>query len=365
MKRNIYKNCKVGGKICDLEVTNGKFSAIGKLRGDGIDLGGAEVFPGLVDIHTHGSLGRCLVTDDKDELKESLCIISEYFANSGVTTWYPTTTVPAERLSVFDEIDLDAINGANMPGIHLEGPYISPKKPGAIPLWSMRLPKVSEVKGNEKIKYITIAPELDGAMDFIRELSGDVKFSIGHTCADYDTAIEAINAGADCLNHTFNALPPLNHREPGPIGAGMEMGIYAEAISDGVHLHPSVIKMLYRVFGKERMILVSDSVSVSGLPDGQYTGEGRVRIIKDSIIRNENGNLAGSWCNLFEDVRRTVRFGIPREDVYYMASTTPAEYMGLNKGKIEVGYDADFIVVTPDDELLKTVIDGEIFFEKN
>ncbi len=109
------------------------------------------------------------------------------------------------------------------------------------------------------------------------------------------------------------------------------------------------------------MIMISDTVSGAGLPDGEFFAGNRRRTIKDHVIRNEAGNLAGSWCHLFEDVRRTVKMGIPREDVYYMASTTPAEYMGLNKGRIEVGYDADFIVVTENDELVKTVISGEIF----
>ena len=156
-------------------------------------------------------------------------------------------------------------------------------------------------------------------------------------------------------------MPPVHHREPGPIGAALDSGIYAEAICDGVHLHPSIVRMLYRTFGKERMIMISDTVSGAGLPDGEFFAGNRRRIIKDHVIRNEAGNLAGSWCHLFEDVRRTVKMGIPREDVYYMASTTPAAYMGLNKGRIEVGYDADFIVVTENDDLVKTVISGEIF----
>lgn len=360
----IYKNCRVNGTLTDIEITDGKFTAIELLGEDGIDLGGADVFPGLIDIHTHGANGCGVYGVGDERLAENIKKISMYFAQNGVTTWYPTTCSPAEKLEYILSLDFDALDGAHIPGLHLEGPYLSPQKPGAINPINMRLPKSDYFCGYDKIKYITVAPELDGAINYIKEMSEIVKISLGHTCADYGTAVAAIEAGADCLNHTFNAMPPLNHRDPGPIGAAIDAGIYAEAICDGVHLHPSVVKMLYHTFGKNRMIMVSDSVAGAGLPDGEFVIDGVKRCIKDGIIRNANGNLAGSWCHLFEDVRRAIGFGIPREDAYYMASTTPAEYMGLNKGRIEIGYDADFIVVTENDELLKTVIDGEIFLEK-
>ena len=360
-KRTIYKNARIGGKIVDIEITDGKFSAIGKLDGDGIDLGGNDVFPGLIDIHTHGAMG-CGVYGIADEILEgNLNKISTYFAKCGVTSWLPTTCAPLEKLKHFLSLDFNSFKGANILGMHLEGPYISPNKAGAINPDNMRLPCAADLKSLEKIKFITVAPELDGAIDFIKEMKDKVKISIGHTCADYDKTAEAIDAGADCLNHTFNAMPPIHHRDPGPIGAAIDKQIYAEAICDGVHLHPSIVRLIYRNFGKDRMIMISDTVSGAGLPNGIFNIDGRDRFITDGVIKNAAGNLAGSWCNLFEDVRRTIGFGIPREDVYYMASTTPANFLGLNKGKIEVGYDADFIAVTENDELVMTVIGGEIF----
>ena len=357
----IYKNCNLAGKLNDIEVTDGIFTAIGKIEGEGVDLGGNDVFPGLIDIHCHGAWGNSVYGVPNDALVSNIQGICNYNAANGVTTWYPTTCAPPEGLEYILSLDLSAFSGANIPGIHLEGPYLSPSKLGAINPKNMRLPNSSDFESYEKIKYITVAPDIEGAIDYIKGMSDKVKISIGHTCADYDTAINAIKNGADCLNHTFNAMPPLHHRDVGPIGAAIDTGIYAEAICDGVHLHPSIVKMLYRTFGKERMIMVSDAVSGAGLPDGKFVSDGRERYISGGVIKNSSGSLAGSWCNLFEDVRRTIGFGIPREDVYCMASTTPAEYMGLNKGKIEVGYDADFIVVTKNDELLKTVIGGEIF----
>ena len=361
MKKIIYKNCKVGGVLTDIEVTDGIFTAIGALDDDGIDLSGNDVFPGLVDIHTHGSNGHSVYGVNDAVLVENLKNISTYFAKNGITSWCPTTCAPAERLKNFLSVDFSSIPGARVLGLHLEGPYLSKNKPGAINPNNMRPPKVSDFESYEKIKYVTVAPEIDGAIDYIKEMSGKVKISLGHTTADYDTVMTAIDAGADCLNHTFNAMPPIHHRDPGPICAAVDSEIFAEVICDGVHLHPSIVRMLYRLFGKDRMVMVSDTVQGAGLPNGIFTVDGVERYINDGVIKNGKGNLAGSWCNLFEDVKRTIGFGIPRDDVYYMASTTPAAYLGLNKGKIEVGYDADFIVVTENDELVKTVIGGEIF----
>lgn len=360
-KRFIYKNCRVNGRLTDIEVTDGVFTAIKPMSEEGIDLGGNDVFPGLIDIHCHGANGYGVYSVEDAVLRENMQNVCRYYAQNGITAWCPSTTGPAEELGYTLSLDFDSFDGARILGLHLEGPYLSPQKPGAINPDNMRLPRVDDFESYEKIKIITVAPEIPGALEYVRDMAGKVKISIGHTCADYDTSVKAIEFGADCLNHTFNAMPPMHHRDPGPIGAAIEKGIYAEAICDGVHLHPSIIKMLYRTFGKERMIMVSDTVMGAGLSDGEFVSDGRLRIIRDGVIRNENGNLAGSWCNLFEDVRRTIGFGIPREDVYYMASTTPAEYLGLNKGRLEVGYDADFIVVTPSDELLRTVIGGETF----
>ncbi len=348
-----YKNARLNGQLVDLEVVDGKFSVIGKIDGDGIDLGGKDIFPGLVDIHCHGAMGYDAFEPDHLE------IMSVYFAQNGITTWYPTTGGSKETILRMLQQPLTGMRGANMPGYHLEGPYLSPQALGACAAETVKLPELADFAGYDNVKLITIAPELEGAMEYIR--GTDARVAIGHTRADYDTAIAAIEAGASCLTHTFNAMPPLHHREPGVIGAAIEKDLYVQVICDGVHLHKSVITALYRIFGK-KMMLISDAVCGTGLPNGEYWKQGKYkRFIRDGVIRNENGNLAGSASNLYMDVKKAIEFGIPREDAFFMASTSPAEYMGLNKGRIVIGYDADFLVVDDHNDLLTTVIGGEIF----
>lgn len=349
-----YKNAKVRGRLVDLGIQDGRIAYIGKTDENGVDLEGNDVFAGLVDIHCHGAMGYDAFEPDHLE------IMSVYFAQNGITTWYPTTGGSKETILRMLEQPLSGMRGANMPGYHLEGPYLSPRSLGACAPETIKLPDPADFAGYESVKLITVAPELEGAMDYIRQTSARV--AIGHTTADYDTAVAAIEAGASCLTHTFNAMPPLHHREPGVIGAAIDRNIYVQVICDGVHLHRSVVTALYRIFGRERMILISDAVCGTGLPNGEYLKQGKYRrIIKDGVIRNENGNLAGSACNLYTDVKKAIEFGIPREDAFAMASETPSAYMGLNKGRIEVGFDADFLVVNEKNELLMSVIGGEIF----
>ena len=350
----VYKNARVGGKLTDLTVRNGKFADIGKTEREGIDLGGLDVFPGLIDIHCHGAMGYDIMSGG-----EGLEIMNTYFAQSGITTWYPTTGGSAENIRRILSIPLEGIRGANMPGFHLEGPYLSKQALGAIAEESVKDPDPADFDGFDNIRLITIAPELPGALDYIRTTNARV--ALGHTAADYNTTMAAIAAGASCITHTFNAMTPLHHREPGVLGAAIDGDIYVQVISDGIHLHPSVVKLLYRTFGK-KMILISDAVSGTGFPDGEYLKQGKYpRIIRDGAIRTSTGRLAGSASNLYRDVKKAISFGIPREDAFYMASTAPATYMGLNKGRIEVGYDADFLAVTEQNDLRTVVIGGEVF----
>ena len=350
----VYKNACWHGRTVDLEITDGKFTAIGQIDAPGIDLGGLDVFPGLIDIHCHGAMGYDVM--DGVEAYEKMNV---YFASRGITTWYPSTGGSAESMRRILQIPLEGIRGANMPGFHLEGPYLSPDALGAISAESIKLPDLSDFAAFDNVKLITVAPELPGAIDYIRATSARV--AIGHTTADYETTMAAIEAGASCVTHTFNAMTPLHHREPGVLGAAIDGDIWVQVISDGVHLHPSVVKMLYRTFGK-KMILISDAVSGTGLPDGIYMRQGKYpRRIVDGTIRTSTGRLAGSASDLYRDVCKAIEFGIPREDAFYMASTAPAEYMGLNKGRIELGYDADFIAIDAQNNIHTVVIGGKIF----
>ena len=337
----IYKNAKINGEIKDIRIENGKFAEIGKINEDGIDLQGQTVIPGLIDIHTHGAVGVDTM-DGKDIEK-----ISEYLLENGITSWLPTTmTVSMEDIKrVTDTIP--ETKGAKILGYHLEGPYISKNRKGAQNEKYIKNPDIKEFESLKNIKMVTLAPELSGSMEFIQNCKAVV--SIGHTDSDYKTAINAIKNGAKCLTHTFNAMPPLNHRTPGPIGAAIDENIYAQVICDGLHIHKSVIKMLYKTFGADRMILISDSMRATGLSDGEYEFGGQMIDVVGGIARTKDGALAGSTSNLMDCVKKAISFGIPKADVIKMASETPAKLLGIKKGKIEVGYDADFVVV--DDEM--------------
>lgn len=348
----LIKNVSLYGKICDIAVEDGRIAAIGEgLVGEGVDFGGAKIYPGLIDVHSHGAVGV-------DTMDCDLAPIARYELESGITTWYPTTmTMSEEDIVNATSQPLEIEGGANIPGFHMEGPFINYNCKGA-QNGEYVIPPSKELWNKCKnLKMVTVAPEVEGAIEFIKECPAVV--SIGHTEADYDLTCLAIDAGATCLTHTFNVMPSIHHRAPGPIPAGADKGIYAQIICDGIHIHPSVVRMLIKLYGTDRVVFISDSMRACGLPDGKYDLGGLITIVKDGVARIEAGNLAGSTTNLFECVRRAISFGIPEEDAVKMASETPAKLMGLNKGKIEVGYDADFIIVDEDFNLIRAIARGE------
>ena len=349
----VYKNAVINNELTDIIVENGKFLSLVKTDLQGIDLKGNKVYPGLIDIHTHGCTGF-------DAMDCTLEEMSDYHAKHGVTTWYPTTmTASFEALKAVSDIEISKIKGANIPGFHFEGPYIAEKYKGAQNPEYIRNPDYSEFKKFKNVKLVTIAPELDGSDEFIKNCECVV--CIGHTEANYDAAIKAIDCGAKCLTHTFNAMPPIHHREPAVIGAAVEKNIYAQVSCDGLHIHPAAIFMLYKMFGVEKMIIISDSMRATGLSDGEYDLGGLNVTVNGSEARLSDGTLAGSVTTLLDGVRNVISYGIPEEDAFRMATQTPAELLGINKGKIAAGYDADFIVLDNKLSLLHTVIGGEIY----
>lgn len=349
----IYKNAKVNGEIIDIKTADGKITDVGRFSEDGIDMKGYKVYPGLFDIHSHG----CVSCDTMDG--NHLLEMSDFLAKNGVTSWLPTTmTVAMDDIKKVVNIDIPNTKGANIEGFHAEGPYVCIKYKGAQNEKYIKNPDLKEFGELKNIKLVTIAPELDGAMEFIKKCGCAV--AMGHTDAGYDCAVEAIENGAKCITHTFNAMSPLHHREPGSIGAAIDKGIYVQVISDGTHLHPSIVRMLYKLFGTERMILISDSMSATGVSDGECMFGGQRVIIKDSVARTESGAIAGSTSTLFTCVKKAIEFGIPEEDAFKMASLTPATMLNMKKGKIETGFDAEFIAVDDNLDLKMCVIRGEI-----
>lgn len=348
----VIKNVTLRGVMTDITVEDGKILSIGKTEESGTDFGGARIFPGLIDTHSHGCIGEDTVGGD-------IAKMARWQLSQGVTTWYPTTTtVSREEIIASTEADINIGGGANIPGFHLEGPFINAKYKGAQNEAFILPPSMELFSACKNVKKISLAPEVDGAIDFIRECPAVV--SLGHTDADYETSLRAFDAGATCLTHTYNRMPGIHHREPGPIGAGcVHGGVYAELICDGKHVHEASVKMLIKIFGEDKIVLISDSMSATGLGDGDYILSGLPVTVKDGYARTEDGALAGSTSTLFDCVRVAISFGIDENIAVKMASENPAKLMGLNKGKIEVGYDADFIIVDENFNLIRAIARGE------
>ena len=349
----IYKNAKIWDRITDITVKDGKIVSLEKTNDDGINLGGNRVFPGLIDVHAHGCMGIEANSGRIDEL-------SHFEALHGTTSWLPTTaTVDFEIIKTALDGDIKTIKGANVLGFHIEGPYISEKRKGAQDSKYIRTPDIKEYRELKNVKMVTIAPEVEGALKFIEEC--DVVCSLGHTDCDYETAIKAIEKGANCLTHTFNAMPALLHRAPGPIGAAIEKSIYAQLICDGLHVAKGAVWSLYKALGADRVCLISDSIAPTGLPYGNYTSGGLDVTLSENGCRLNDGTLAGSTSFLLDCVKKAIEFGIPEKDAFKMASETPAKLLGVDKGELKVGLDADFIITDKDYNLIGTIINGKVY----
>lgn len=353
-----------------LTVEGGRFAAVGtgEAGAGGVDLAGARIIPGLVDIHTHGNSGA----DFSDGSDEGLRRMAAYLASVGVTSFAPASmTLPEETLHTAFRTAV-RLRGARpaglakLEGIQMEGPFFSEKKKGAQngaylrnPDYDffMRLYDVSE----GLVRIVDLAPELPGSVDFVRRASALCTVSVAHTEADYDAAKAAFDAGATHVTHLFNAMPPLHHRDPGVIGAAAENDrVCAELICDGHHIHPSVVRAAFRLFGGARMCLVSDAMSACGMPEGKYALGGQAVYVKNGLATLENGTIAGAASDLYTDFLNAVRFGIPPEDAIRAATWNPACEIDRQReiGSIEAGKCADFVVCAEDFQRLAVYIDG-------
>ncbi len=350
-----------GGVEFDRLIENFGETVTGK---DGFDAEGGYIIPGLVDIHTHGAMGA----DASDASQEGLKRMACYYAANGVTGWLPTTmTIPEPELVKALESIRDftrPTNGAKVFGVHLEGPFISPGKCGAQNPEDIRKPDVDSFhRWNEaaggRIKLITVAPEAEGGLEYIREISKTCRVSVGHTAAGYEIAREAFEAGATHTTHLYNGMTPFSHREPGVPGAAFDAGVTAELIADGLHVAPAVVRMTAQLFG-DRLVLVSDSGRCAGMPDGEYALGGQsITMTGGKACLSGTDTLACSSVSLLECVRRAASFGIPLEDAVYAASAAPARAIGAEKvGSIEVGYSADLVVLDESLQVKAVFVDG-------
>ncbi len=348
-------------------VENGRIAGISEPKPHG----GSEIkylIPGLVDLHCHGNSGVDFSDGDYGALK----VMARRLAENGITSFSPASmTVPEAALkkayTAAAKLKREAPQGlSKLRGITMEGPFLSEQYRGA--QWGDCLQSPDEAlfdRLNEAaeglIRIVCVAPELDGAEAFIRSVSKKAVVAIAHTAADYETAASAIQNGASHVTHLFNAMPPMLHREPGVVGAAAESGgVTAELICDGVHIHESAVRAAFRLFGPERIVLISDSVRACGMSDGEYTLGGQRIQKKGDVAVLADGTLAGSVTYLSDCMKKAISFGIPAEHAVRAASYNPAAVLGIRNevGTVAKGKCADLVLLSADFTIETVYSDG-------
>jgi N-acetylglucosamine-6-phosphate deacetylase len=333
-----------------------------------IDLGGAALGPGFIDLHVHGADGVELMAGGEDVLPR----IARFLAHHGVTSFLPTT-VAADWLATEKAIErtrrawTGSSDGARVLGLHLEGPFLSPERLGA------QSPAHCILPGEEKVRHVvtlldglpcivTLAPELPGGMEAIRAFaSSGAIVSLGHSAATAEQAAAAFAAGASMVTHGFNAMTPMHHRRPGMIGEALATeGVRVELIADGVHLHPTTVRLAVAAKGSDGVILVSDAMAATGCADGEYV-LGPVEVsVREGIARLKSGALAGSTLTLERAVVNVARWTGALDAAWQMASLNPARQLGVDDrlGRLSPGYEADLVALDASGKVLLTLVAG-------
>ena len=356
-------------------IENGKISYIGEVKeteGKVIDCGDNIIAPGFVDIHIHGAIGYDAIELSIDALDQ----ISRFLAEGGVTGFLSTTYSTSHEeliktLQGLEKVRDHGTTGAQLLGVHLEGPYISQNKRGAQNPSAIRNPDINELEEiidqyGDLVKIVTLAPELDGAVEAIQFLKKrNIVVSAGHTEANYDVTSAAIDAGLSHGSHLFNGMKSFHHREPGVVGALLtDSRVTVELIADGVHLHPTALRLAVKAKGVNNSVLVSDCIKTAGLPDGEYFVSGSKVLMKDGICMLQDGTLAGSIIRLNQAVQLMTKTGFTISEAVQMASTNPARILGLTTiGRLEKGCDADLVVLNRNFDVKLTMVKGSIVYE--
>jgi len=357
----------VGGKISSIVDAGAEVKADTK-----IDLNGHKLFPGFIDVHNHGAVG----IDIMDAQPDTLSDVSRYLASQGVTSWLPTLVPSSDeqygRVAQAIEAGMQtSSNGARILGIHYEGPFVNSAQCGALhtnyfkaysgPADLNCLP--TPASGS---KMITLAPEVEGGVELVSELNrrGWV-ISIGHTRAGLKLLDAAFANGARHMTHFMNAMAPLHHRNPGPINWGLSRDdVTCDMIADGIHLDPSMLRLLVKVKGSNRLSLISDSIAAAGKGDGEYQIWGETIAVKNGRTSNAAGSIAGSVISMSDAVRIMCSLGFSAVEVAQMASLNPARLLRIDHecGSIEEGKRADLVAIDAEGNVRLTIVGGEVVF---
>lgn len=382
MKQNIFiKNGRVlvDGEFIrtNLSVKDGVIAALGTAEPESgatvFDADGLLVCPGFIDLHTHGAVG----VDMNDATLPQVESVAKFFASQGVTGFLPTLlTDEKEHLLSCIRVLAEARHsrgGAAVLGIHLEGPYLCRDYKGAMPEHLLALPSLPDFEEYQSaaegsVLRITVSPEVPGVPEFIKAVSGmGVAVSIGHSGADYDTAWACIKNGAKSATHTFNAMKLMHQHAPAISGAVLESDIYCEAICDGIHLHPGMVRLLIKTKGMDRVVGITDSIMAAGLGDGKYKlGVNDILVTNGDAMLADGSARAGSTLTMGRALRNLVSFtGKPPEALFPLLCQNPADLIGLGdkKGSLAPGKDADIILLDDSLEVKVTFVMGERVFD--
>ena len=369
----VYKN----GAFSEEEIVLKEGKIVSAQDGDAeevYDAKGNYVVPGFIDVHTHGGAGVDVNAADQQGFEK----IGHFFATQGTTSWLSSilTDTKEQTLKTIKEAVKHQEaqkngheNCADLLGIHLEGPFLSSEYKGAMPehlLQKANMPLLKEYQDRAEgnIRYITISPEVEGLIDDIpamKELG--ITVAIGHSGADYDTSWKAINNGAECCTHTFNAMKLLHQHIPAIMGAALESDIYCEAICDGRHLHPGTVRLLLKVKGLDKVVAITDSIMAAGLPDGRYKLGVNDVIVEDGDAKLENGVRAGSTLTQNVALKNLLAFtGKRLEEILPLLSENPARLIKVydKKGSIADGKDADIVLLDAENDIADVFVGGNL-----